>query len=345
MMMDSFGLSEHLDTYRETLLLQTTGAKDAPLLLTEISHLPSLDKLIAHDHSYIKVVEIEESPVAKVAFKGPYKFFYAVRDTTLLDYYRLPVRWFKKPSDKVEGLLLNDSLYQQLRSMELATNNMLTVQWSFVSHTLPILGTIPQVPYQHDQTSLVVHPDVFLPSEFLLIPKAGQYQSLLREVTALLDRLVPIRLPRMVQNFHASHGEILILESLSKAVWILCTISIIVCAMGIYSTIALDTRSRRKEMAIRKINGAKSRDIYRLFGRIYLLLIVLSLFIAMPVTDIFHQILFSPDINGMKPDAADSALWACIGGALLVIAMIAAIVLSNVRSIMRTNPSEIIAKE
>lgn len=343
-MMESIHLSGKLDTYRNSLLLRAGDSKDAKRLMEEIPHLPSLDKIVNHDATYLNVCEIEESPEVKKAFFGPYQHFFCATDTTLLEYYHLPVRWFKKPSGPVEGILLNDSLYSQLRSMELAANNTLTLKWHSTPHTLPILGTIPPVPYQHARASLLVYPDIYIPGEFLLIPKVGQYQSLLREVTALLDRLEPNRMQSMLRNFHEAHTEVLMLESGCIAVWILCAISILVCAMGIYSTIALDTRSRRKEMAIRKINGAKSRDIYRLFGRVYLLLIVLSLLIAMPVTIIFHHIIFSPE-GGLENASGETPLWACIGGALLVIALIAAIVLSNVRSIMRTNPSEIIAKE
>ena len=343
-MMESINLSDHLDTYQNSLLLRAGDAQDAQRLLEEIPHLPSLDKLIAHDATYLCVNEIEETPKAKQLFFGPYQHFYCVTDTALLEYYHLPVRWFKKPSGPVEGILLNDTLYSQLRSAELAANNTLTLKWNSTLHTLPILGTIPGVPYQHARASVLVHPEVFSPDEYLLIPKAGHYQSLLREVTAVLDQLEPNHVPHMVQNFHEAHTEVLMLESSCIAVWILCAISILICAMGIYSTIALDTRSRRKEMAIRKINGAKSRDIYCLFGRLYLLLIVLSLLIAMPVTVIFHRIIFSPE-GGLQDASGETPLWACIGGALLVIVMIAAIVLSNVRSLMRTNPSEIIAKE
>ena len=114
--------------------------------------------------------------------------------------------------------------------------------------------------------------------------------------------------------------------------------------MSIYSTIALDTRSRRKEVAIRKVCGAKSRDIYRLFGRVYLLLVLLSLFIALPVAVLFHRFLFSESVTGFQVGAV-SPLISCIGGSLIVIVLIAAIVLWNIRSTMRTNPSEIIAKE
>lgn len=344
LMMESIHLSEHLDTYRNSLLLRAGDSKDAQRLLAEIPHLPSLEKMVAHSATYLNVSDIEENPEAKKAFFGPYQFFFFATDTTLLEYYHLPVRWFKKPSGPVEGILLNDTLYRQLRSLELAANNTLTLKWNSTLHTLPILGTIPSVPYQHARASLLVHPEIFSPNEFLLIPKAGQYQSLLREVTAVLDRLEPDHVPHMVQNFHEAHTEVLMLESGCIAVWILCAISILICAMGIYSTIALDTRSRRKEMAIRKINGAKSHDIYRLFGRVYLLLIVLSLLIAMPVTVIFHHILFSPE-GGLEDASGETPLWACIGGALLIIALIAAIVISNIHSIMRTKPSEIIAKE
>ena len=117
--------------------------------------------------------------------------------------------------------------------------------------------------------------------------------------------------------------------------------------MSIYSTIALDTRSRQKEVAVRKVCGAKSRNIYRLFGRVYLLIVVLSLLIAIPVAALFHRIMFSEDM--MPPQAwkgADtSPLIPCLAGSLIVIVLIAAIVLWNIRIVMRTNPSEIIAKE
>lgn len=58
-------------------------------------------------------------------------------------------------------------------------------------------------------------------------------------------------------NFAAGYDETLI-----AGCWILGIVSIIICIMGVFSTITLDTRTRRKEVAIRKVNGAKSKDIY-----------------------------------------------------------------------------------
>lgn len=345
-MMGTINLTSNQDNYRNTLLLKVQDPQKDYRLLEEIAHLPSLEKMIDHDATYLRVMDIDQLDAAKKRFRGSYLQFFGVKDTALVDYYQLKAHWFKQPSEQTEGLLLNDSLYRTLQSLDLASSNTLTLKWYDTDHTLPILGTIPPVPYQHGLTSIMIYPDSFPTNQFLLVPKDGQYKQLLSEVESVIDRLVPNHLPDMLQNFHDSHGEVLMLESFGSAVWILGAVSIIICAMGIYSTITLDTRSRRKEMAIRKVNGAKSRDIYRLFGRVYLLLILLSLLIVVPVAVIFHKILYTNSaVSGLSEEAGGSPFMACLAGALIVIVMIAVIVLSNVRSLMRTNPSEIIAKE
>ena len=128
---------------------------------------------------------------------------------------------------------------------------------------------------------------------------------------------------------------------------ILGVVSIVICAMSIYSTIALDTRSRRKEVAVRKVCGAKSGDIYRLFGRVYLLIVALALLVALPVAVLFHRFMFpTKNTRFIIATGADvSPLMPCLIGSLIIIALIVAIVARNIHSIMRTNPADIIAKE
>ena len=184
--------------------------------------------------------------------------------------------------------------------------------------------------------------------EFLLIPRPGRYAELEREAKQCVLRREPCcNVDDIVKNFHEKQAEVTLLESMSTVGWVLGAISLIICSMSIYSTIALDTRSRQKEVAVRKVCGAKSRNIYRLFGRVYLLIVVLSLLIALPVAVLFHRIMYSEDMNPPHSwEGTDtSPLIPCLGGSCIVIVLIAAIVLWNVRSIMRTNPSEIIAKE
>ena len=59
--------------------------------------------------------------------------------------------------------------------------------------------------------------------------------------------------------------------------WGVAVISILLVVLSVYSSIALDARSRQKEVAVRKINGATPYAIAMLFVRSYLL-VYLSVF-------------------------------------------------------------------
>ena len=61
-------------------------------------------------------------------------------------------------------------------------------------------------------------------------------------------------------------------------------VCLLIAIFGIYSLITLTCEQRRKEIAIRKINGAKVKDILRLFLHEYLLLLTLAALIAFPLT-------------------------------------------------------------
>ena len=57
---------------------------------------------------------------------------------------------------------------------------------------------------------------------------------------------------------------------------------ILVAAFGIFSMITLSCERRRKEIAIRKVNGARVGDILGLFAREYLLMLLLAASVAFP---------------------------------------------------------------
>ena len=57
-------------------------------------------------------------------------------------------------------------------------------------------------------------------------------------------------------------------------------VTLMISLLGIYSAITLDTERRQKEMAIRKINGAKIRDIAMLFARLYIRIVVIASVLA-----------------------------------------------------------------
>ena len=61
-------------------------------------------------------------------------------------------------------------------------------------------------------------------------------------------------------------------------------VCLLIAIFGIYSLITLTCEQRRKEIAIRKVNGAKVKDILQMFLYEYLLLLTLAALVAFPLT-------------------------------------------------------------
>jgi ABC-type antimicrobial peptide transport system permease subunit len=76
------------------------------------------------------------------------------------------------------------------------------------------------------------------------------------------------------------------LLAILTAVSIVC---MIVCIFGFVSMVALTCIERRKEIAIRKINGATIKDILDIFFKEYLTLLVVGALIAFPVGTIIMK--------------------------------------------------------
>lgn len=67
------------------------------------------------------------------------------------------------------------------------------------------------------------------------------------------------------------------------AMTILAVVSILLVVLSIYSAISMDTVSRQKEIAIRKINGATPWIIAGIFGKAYLVIFLLAFAVAYPL--------------------------------------------------------------
>jgi ABC-type antimicrobial peptide transport system permease subunit len=72
-------------------------------------------------------------------------------------------------------------------------------------------------------------------------------------------------------------------NTLLKILTFVSLVCIIICVFGFVSLISLTCEERRKEIAIRKINGATVKDILDLFFREYLVLLVAGSVIAFPL--------------------------------------------------------------
>jgi ABC-type antimicrobial peptide transport system permease subunit len=72
-------------------------------------------------------------------------------------------------------------------------------------------------------------------------------------------------------------------NTLLRILTLVSLICVIVCVFGFVSMVSLTCEERRKEIAIRKINGATIKDILDIFFKEYLTLLVIGALIAFPV--------------------------------------------------------------
>jgi len=65
-------------------------------------------------------------------------------------------------------------------------------------------------------------------------------------------------------------------KALIKLLFFVSTICILICVFGFVSLVSLTCEERRKEIAIRKINGAMAGNIFAMFLKEYFLLLVIG---------------------------------------------------------------------
>ncbi|MDE5881321.1 MAG: FtsX-like permease family protein, partial [Muribaculaceae bacterium] len=341
---------ENDDFYRDCLYLEPTGSTDRNMLLDEIKRLPELEKVvIMAANGYHAVKEVGINPELKVKFSNQEYFkTYCIQDTSLVSLLGMDVDWLTQSNKRNEGLLISENLYNRFNELGLLDTNSLTIIYSWTSQpTLPIIGIIRKMPYDMAGETLVALQPKWEDYgwEYILVPKEGKGKALERSVNETIDHLYPQLINKMVFNYREKTNELPgFVEAVRAGGWILGGISLIICAMTIFSTIALDTRARRKEVAIRKVNGAKSKDIYRMFGRTYIVLIIISLFIAIPICVIFNSFA-ETFVTDLDPKSTISPVLPIIFGCGVVILLILSIVSWQIHKVMRIDAAKIIAKE
>lgn len=334
--------------FSQYLYLKPYNSSNANRLLDEISVLPEIDRMISFGSSYTALSELADNPEIFEKLNGEvYYKFYNTADTVMLTAIGLDVKWIRNDIDRNACFLLSEKTYSKFKELGILDKPTLTQK--FLGLTLPIGGIVSKMPYDGDGGEFIIK---IYPGEersyfeYILIPNPGRYKLLAESIENTIKRVDPQTINPMVFNFRDSQNMFpSLVEAIRTAGWILGIVSLIICSMSIFSTIALDTRARRKEVAIRRVNGAKSRDIYRMFGRIYLIMIAISLFVAVPLCVLFNQFV-EKMLKDMAPGIVSlSPLGPIILGSAIVILLIFAIVGWQIHKVMQVDTAKIIAKE
>ena len=339
--------------YEQSMFLQTNAAENGQRLRDKLIHLPQVERWMPYSWGFWKVNELAENEeFSKAAWQGdPYASYnnvtnYCFRitsDTSYLDFFKIKVNW-KPKANRKKCILVNEELYKQMRQHHVAPNDILTVD---EMDSYQIAGTFQSIPYQGSMKTdiysfIVIDPkEAYDAKHYILVAKPGEYKEMQVAVDRMIQKLEPAVVKPMSSNLRDYMARSMFaLEILQNIAWILAIVSLAICLISIFSTVMLDTQTRKKEVAIRKVNGALTKDITQLFGRTYLVITLIAMVFAVVAILLFHIVLSQMfnmvEINPVFP---------IILSVVIVVGFIAVIIACQVRKIMKVDPSEILARE
>ncbi len=339
--------------YKQSLFLQTNAAENGQRLRDKLIHLPQVERWIPYSWGFWKVNELAENEeFSKAVWKDDLFVshgnvtnycFRITSDTSYLDFFKIKVNW-KPKANRKKCILVNEELYKYMRQYHVAPNDILTLD---DMDSYQIAGTFQSIPYEGSMKTDIYSFIVIDPKEaydatlYILVAKPGEYKEMQIAVDRMIQKLEPAVVKPMSSNLRDYMArEMFALEILQNIAWILAIVSLAICLISIFSTVMLDTQTRKKEVAIRKVNGALTRDITKLFGRTYLVITLIAMVFAVVAILLFHIVL-SRTFEMVKINPA----FPIILSVVIVVGFIAAIIACQVRKIMKVDPSEILAKE
>lgn len=339
--------------YKQSLFLQTNAAENGQRLRDKLIHLPQVERWIPYGCGFWQLNELAENEeFSKAAWQDDLFVSYSnvtnyriqmTSDTSYLDFFKIKVNW-KPKANRKKCILVNEELYKLMRQYHVAPNDILTVD---EMDSYQIAGTFQSVPYEGSMKTdiysfIVIDPkEAYGATHYILVAKPGEYKEMQVAVDRTIQKLEPAVVKPMSSNLrYYMAREMFALEILQNIAWILAIVSLAICLISIFSTVMLDTQTRKKEVAIRKVNGALTRDITKLFGRTYLVITLIAMVFAVVAMLLFHIVLSKMfDMVEINP------VFPIILSIVIVIGFIAAIIACQVRKIMKVDPSEILAKE
>lgn len=255
----------------------------------------------------------------------------------VVDYFDLKIKKLPGEVNPERNILISEDFKKTLEDKNL---------WNGKTVRLPdnnggvyeVKGVYDKIPfcYSTDKNSVIIT-DVSESDSYydrIILPKAGRENETKNAIEGIFKDVCPSRIDLTIENsFNDLAPDYNMDITMIYVIYILSVISVITTLAGIYAGIALDTRRRRKEMALRKLNGASHKVIAMIFVRSYIwiffvaILITLSLYIIVSDWMPYRKFLSVADLS----IAYASAL-------LIIIISIYFTISGKIRDIMHADP-------
>ena len=359
-MMESYNVPENDDFYAECIQVKPFHEEDGQKLWEYLRSGENYD--IKHyfcieDQAFTPIEEVSNNPEMVKETGRSYWKCRELADTSYFAFWQRPIKWILPPEERYNCLLLSDTLYSELKKRGITDSGVLHIK---EGEPYRIGGTYAIAPYtaskwvtalqemalirDGNQRSGEIVPTKY--SEFVIVPKDGKYNKVFADLTELMARINPKPVNPVVINLREQMtAELSLLENMQRGAWILTTICAIICLMSIWSSISLDTRSRQKEVALRKVHGAKRGDIALLFGRLYLWLIGVASSVSILPILLFNGLVQDTAYSEEISPKLLSPVPPILGSILITALVVCLIVGHHIRGVMKIKPADMIAKE
>ena len=212
------------------------------------------------------------------------------------------------------------------------------------SHSTPSFWMIePDITWQDKYNLNSYSPD----ANYLIFPKDGKYGKVEDALTDLWREAQPGNMNDVpVDNLYEEWFKVIrMLELMRELCFLLVIVSILCIVASVYSAISLESRGRQKEVALRKIHGAHSWDIMRLFGRYYLRLLIISAIIVSIVSMAIIATFYTFALDDSIANDLDWLTLYLFLSILIVVAVTLLTISHKIWKVSHIHPAEVVKKE
>ena len=260
-------------------------------------------------------------------------------DPAYFDFFHIPLAG-KRMEAETEGYVYVNEAFARLLQAEHAEGTVMLDGRSY-----RIAGVYHEL-YKQVILDGRMNLSVFFPSSqattcLLKITSGSEVDKVTKRVIALCRQYVPETLPLHIRKFSdVRQTDTATIGMMKYAMGILAGISVLLVVLSVYSSVVMDAETRRKEVAIRKINGASPWNIGLLFARGYALIFLIAFGVTYPVLRL-----------AMIQALSDSGLQSVYGWAwgvclfVVVACLVGLTACWQIFRVMRLNPAEEIKRE
>ena len=194
--------------------------------------------------------------------------------------------------DNSEKIIINETIAKSLGLKDplgkiIISKGLMTIQKSGGEAYDPLYKIIGVVKdFAYELPTMKIRPVIMFYSNsydgLSIRYKPGTKQALTEEIKAFVTQNLPGKSARFTDVNELYKYTYRKEASLQTLIALLSAVCIIISLFGVYSMVSLHAERRRKEIAIRKVNGATLFSIFNLFFKEYILMLAIAAAIAFP---------------------------------------------------------------